>query len=83
MGMDQQDVNDSLDPKALKLIEVRHNQKLDLELVRFGMFIASGVSIASFAIVLTTDGSSEVAKLACTWIGAVVGACTGLLRRPS
>ena len=59
-----------------------HEQRLELLQVLFPMAVLSVLTMSALVMVFRPEAPDEQVKIAYGWIGAVLGACTNMLRRP-
>ncbi len=59
-----------------------HERRIDLIQLLFAMAVLSGLTVTGLVLILRPGAPDEQVKIAYGWIGAVLGACTNMLRRP-
>lgn len=59
-----------------------HERRINLIRLLFALAVLSGLTVTGLVLILRPGAPDEQVKIADGWIGAVLGACTNMLRRP-
>ncbi len=59
-----------------------HERRVELLQVSFAIGVLSVLTITALALIIRPETPDEQVKIAYGWVGAVLGACTNMLRRP-
>jgi hypothetical protein len=59
-----------------------HERRVELIVTVFSVLVLGGLTVVGIYVVLQPDAQGDQVKLAYGWIGAVLGACCNVLRRP-
>lgn len=59
-----------------------HERKVELIQVWFAVAVLASLTVASLIVVLRPGAPEDLVRVACGWIGAVLGAAANMLRKP-